>query len=230
MKDVLRRLTAAYGAAHWQRWGGAVAILVETILSQNTSAANSTAGYKRLWRRFRSWNKIADAPVDDVEKSIRISGLSRLKAPRIQQILRQIRADRGKIDLEFLKDRPPQEAFDYLMRFDGVGPKTANCVLLFSFGMPLFPVDTHIHRIALRMGWVKRNTTADRTHDLLTPMIAPEDRYAMHILLIVHGRKTCRARNPKCVDCPLLDLCPSGRQSKIENHKSKIPIPPSARS
>lgn len=212
LKQILALMERAYGARPWQRWGNGVSVLIETILSQNTSAANSTAGYKRLWRAFRSWNKVADAPVEQIEKPIRISGLSRIKAPRMQRILQQLRAERGKIDLEFLQGWDPQQAYHYLMQFDGVGPKTANCVLLFSFGMPLFPVDTHIHRITQRLGLIPAKATADQAHDLLAPLIAPGDRYAMHILLIAHGRQVCRARNPQCTSCPLLALCPHARR------------------
>lgn len=211
MGRLLPLLRCAYGPHPWQQWGQGVDVLVETILSQNTSAANSVAGYQRLRRRFRSWNQVLNAPVDEVEQCIRIAGLSRIKAPRIQTILRQIKQARGTIDLEFLKDLPPQEAYDYLMSFTGVGPKTANCVLLFSFGMPLFPVDTHIHRIALRLNLIPPRTTPEQAHDLLTPLIPPQDRYEMHVLLITHGRQTCRARSPLCHRCPLLDLCPYGQ-------------------
>jgi endonuclease-3 len=208
---VLRLLERAYGPRRWRRWGSGVSELVGTILSQNTSNANSSAGYRQLWRRFRSWNRVADAPTAEVERCIRISGLSRIKAPRIQRILRQIRADRGRIDLQFLAGRPPERALEYLLAFDGVGPKTANCVLLFAFGMPVFPVDTHIHRIAIRLGWTRATATAEQAHDLLAPAIAPADRYAMHILLIEHGRVTCKARSPRCEWCDLLALCPFGR-------------------
>src|SRR2546421_1630688 len=103
LKTVLRRLTGEYGPRAWKCWGKGVDVLVDTILSQNTSNANSDAGYRQLRRRFRSWNQVADAPVEEVERHIRVSGLSRIKAPRIQEILRQIRLDRGKIDLEFLE-------------------------------------------------------------------------------------------------------------------------------
>lgn len=211
MNRLLDLLRKAYGPRPWQHWGKGVEVLVETILSQNTSAANSLAGYKRLRRRFRTWNQVAYGPEAEVEKAIRISGLSRIKAPRIQTILRQIHDDRGKIDLEFLKDLEPQAAFDYLLKFDGVGPKTANCVLLFSFGMELFPVDTHIHRIAQRLALIGPRTTAEQSHDLLTPMIAPENRYETHVLLIEHGRKTCRARSPLCDQCTLRELCAYGQ-------------------
>ena len=186
-------------------------MLVDTILSQNTSAANSDAAFKRLRRRFRTWNQVADAPVEEVERHIRVSGLSNQKAPRIQAILRRIRTERGKIDLQFLNDLPDDHAYAYLRTFPGVGPKTAACTLLFAFNKALFPVDTHIHRIARRVTLVPPKATAEQTHDHLTPRIPPADRYELHVLLIEHGRKTCKAINPMCNDCVLLKWCPYGQ-------------------
>lgn len=211
MAKILRRLTRMYGARPWQCWGRGIDVLVETILSQNTSNANSEAGYRQLRRRFRSWKQVAEAPVAEVERHIRVSGLSRQKAPRIQAILRRIKSDSGRYDLQFLEQWDPQRAYDYLLSFEGIGPKTAYCVLMFSFGMKVFPVDTHIHRIATRLGLLPDRTTAEQACEMLAPLIRPDDRYAMHVLLIEHGRKTCRARNPKCDDCRLFDLCPTGR-------------------
>src|SRR5450432_3722722 len=117
MNRILKRLIGAYGPREAKCWGKGVDVLVDTILSQNTSNANSDAGYKRLRRRFRSWNQVADAPLEEVEKCIRISGLSRIKAPRIQQILQQIKSDRGKIDLQFLAELEDQSAHNYLTHF-----------------------------------------------------------------------------------------------------------------
>lgn len=212
MKRLLRRLRRAYGPRPLKCWGDGVSVLVGTILSQNTSAANSDAGYRQLRRRFRSWNQVANAPVEDVERCIRVSGLSRQKAPRIQAILRRVRQERGKIDLRFLNQLADTEAYEYLRAFPGVGPKTACCTLLFAFGKALFPVDTHIHRIGRRLGLVAPKATAEQTQELLTPRIAPADRYETHVLMIEHGRRTCRAINPKCGECVLLDVCPLGMQ------------------
>src|SRR6476660_10136033 len=114
MKTILARLQRAYGRKPCKCWGKGVDVLVDTILSQTTSAANSDAGYKQLRRRFRSWNQVAHAPVEEVERHIRVSGLSRIKAPRIQQILKQIKADVGRIDLQHLSDWEPQRAYEYL--------------------------------------------------------------------------------------------------------------------
>lgn len=212
MGRVLALLRGAYGPRPPRCWGDGVSVLVDTILSQNTSAANSDAGYRQLRRRFRSWKQVAEAPVEDVERCIRVSGLSNLKAPRIQSILRRIKTERGKIDLQFLNDLDDPSAYDYLRTFPGVGPKTACCTLLFAFGKALFPVDTHIHRIARRLGLVPAKATPEQTKDLLTPKINPKDRYETHVLLIEHGRKTCRAINPRCDDCVLLKWCPYGQQ------------------
>jgi len=217
MKSVLRRLERAYGRRTWRRWGRGADILVETILSQNTSDANSSAGYRRLRRRFRSWDRVADAPVAAIEECIRVSGLSRVKAPRIKRILRDIRRGHGAVSLEFLGGLAPAKAREYLLGFKGVGPKTANCVLLFSFRMPVFPVDTHIERIAKRLGLVSQRASAEEVERALTSAIAPCDRYATHILLIAHGRRTCRARNPRCDWCCLPDLCPRGRTIGVQS-------------
>ena len=213
-RRILTLLTAAHGPRTWAPRRDAVEVLVGTILSQNTSNANSSAGLRALRRRLPSWNAVADARVSTIETSIRVSGLSRVKAPRIGAILRRIRADRGRISLAFLSRWGDRKAYDYLVDFDGVGPKTALCVLMFAFGKPVFPVDTHVHRIARRLGLLGNGVSADRAHEALTPLIAPGDRYAMHVLLIAHGQATCRAQNPRCEACCLLKLCPYGRTRK----------------
>jgi endonuclease-3 len=207
MRRVLALLRRAYGPRPARCRGDGVGVLVDTILSQNTSAANSDAGYRQLRRRFRSWKRVAEAPLEEVERCIRVSGLSNLKAPRIQSILRKIKAERGKFDLQFLDALDDDAAYAYLRGFPGVGPKTACCTLLFAFGKAMFPVDTHIHRIARRLGLVPPRASAEQTQELLTPKIAPADRYETHVLLIEHGRKTCRAINPRCGECVLRRRC-----------------------
>jgi endonuclease-3 len=211
-KRLLEVLRSSYGDRVWSGDRGAVAVLVATILSQNTSAANSSAGFRRLRRRFRSWSKLAEAGVAEIAECIRVSGLARTKAPRIRAILRRIRAEHGRITLAPLRRWPLAKARAYLEGFDGVGPKTALCVLLFAFGMPVFPVDTHIHRIARRLGLLEDGVGPAKADEVLTPLIAPDDRYAMHVLLIAHGRAVCRARRPGCEVCRALPLCPTGRE------------------
>jgi endonuclease III len=212
MARVLDRLADDYGLPDPRRARTVVDCLIATILSQNTSRANSTAGFDRLKRRFDSWDAVADAAPGPIAAAIEVSGLSKIKAPRIRKILRSIRDQRGAIDLEFLSNLSPPEARDYLLGFGGIGPKTAYCVLLFGLGMDVFPVDTHIHRIARRLGWIDAKASAEKAHDLLAPHVPPGRGFDLHVLLIQHGRVTCKARNPRCGLCCLRDLCPFYRQ------------------
>ncbi|MFI5381702.1 MAG: endonuclease III domain-containing protein [Tepidisphaerales bacterium] len=209
MHRIVELLETEYERPRWTRETGGVGMLVATILSQHTSDKNSAAAFRQLWRRFRNWNAVANAPVEEIERHIRVSGLSRLKAPRIRSILRAIREEHGKIDIEFLAGWPAGRAMEYLLKFKGVGPKTAACVLLFAFGMAVFPVDTHIHRIAQRLGLVSSRATAEQTQERLLPLIEPRDCHALHIMLIAHARQTCRASSPKCGACVLRRMCPS---------------------
>jgi endonuclease III len=183
--------------------------LISTILSQHTSDVNTERAYLSLKRRFATWQQVIDAPTGQVAEAIRSGGLARQKAPRIQQALREIQERTGGFDLEFLAQAPIDEARDWLTAIDGVGPKTASCVLLFSLQRPALPVDTHVHRVALRLGFVPPRTTAERAQPQLEAQIAPEDRYDAHLLLIKHGRETCVARRPHCAACVLAANCPT---------------------
>jgi endonuclease-3 len=185
--------------------------LIATILSQNTSDANSDAAYEELRRRFDGWDAVRRAPTSKIVRAIRQAGLSRRKAPRIKQILQTVLVERGELSLDFLCRLPVAEAAVYLGRFPGVGPKTVACVLLFACRKPVLPVDTHVHRVSRRLGLIGPRTGADKAHDDLARLVPPRLVLEFHIQLIRHGRRTCMARNPKCDDCPLVDLCPAGR-------------------
>jgi len=212
---VLPALRRAYGPREWEPRSSPVDVLVGTILSQNTTGSNSSAGLRQLRRRFPSWSAAADAPIGQIAQCIRICGLSRIKAPRIKKILRQVRSRcGGRVSLGFLRKLPVDEATAYLLGLDGVGPKTAACVLMFAFGKEVFPVDTHVRRIAVRLGLIVEGISAEQAQQVLTPLIRPGDRYEMHVLLIAHGRQTCRARNPLCGGCLLMRMCPRGRASQ----------------
>lgn len=207
--DIVRRLQEAHGAAPWRPHRDPTAELVLTILSQNTSDANSGRAFVRLLARFPDWRAVMEAPLSELVDAIQPGGLAPTKAPRIQAALREVYARTGGFDLGFLAGLPLDEARAWLRSLPGVGPKTAACVLLFSLGMPALPVDTHVHRVAIRLGLVPERTSAERAHEALERMVAPEDVYDFHVALIKHGRRTCSARRPKCDACPLRDVCPS---------------------
>lgn len=181
--------------------------LVLTVLSQHTSDTNRDRAYAALRRRFPTWERVLHARRTGVEKAIRAGGLARTKSKVIQDLLRRVLLDQGRLDLDVLKTMPLEEAKAYLHGLRGVGEKTACCVLLFSCGRPAFPVDTHIHRVARRLGWVPAKATPDRSHALLAALIPPARYLAAHVNLITLGRQICRARAPRCPACPLRRRC-----------------------
>ena len=209
--EIVRRLSPLYGEPVWRPHGDPMTELVLTILSQNTSDSNSGRAFMRLRHRFPTWEALLDAPVAEIEQAIAVGGLARIKAPRIKAALEAVHEKRGSFDLEFLRDLPLDEAKAWLRELKGVGPKTAACVLMFALGRPALPVDTHVHRVAQRLGFVPAKATAEQAHDILEGMLAADEIYAFHISLIKHGRRLCRAQRPLCAECPLLDGCPVGQ-------------------
>ena len=186
--------------------------LIATILAQNTSNTNSDAAFARLKRRFPNWEAVRQAKPRSIAAAIRVAGLSRLKAPRIKNILEHLHRQRGTLSLDFLCDLPDDEALAYLRGLKGVGPKTAACVLLFACGKPILPVNTQVHRVARRLGLIGPRTSAERAHELLAKIVPKELVLDFHVLLIRHGRTICLPRKPRCTECVLLDACPDGQR------------------
>ena len=212
---ICRRLRKVHGPVEPPPQRPVLDALVRTILSQNTSDANSLAGFDELKRRFNDWDAVRRAPVARIARAIRTAGLANQKAPRIKAILKRIHAERGEMSLEFLQAMPANEAVDYLTALDGVGPKTAACVLLFACRKPVLPVDTHVHRVCHRLGLIGRRTGAEKAHEELARLVKAEQVLEFHVLLIRHGRAVCTARRPDCEACSLLELCPAGRARQL---------------
>lgn len=206
-QEVVERLQVFYGVPIWRNPLPPLDELVSTILSQNTNDRNRDLAFNQLKARFSSWEAVRDAPAEQVIAAIRIAGLGNQKGPRIQQVLHEITAERGNLDIGFLKELPLEEARSWLLHFKGVGRKTAAIVLQFSLGRPAFPVDTHIYRVSGRLGIRPANLNLEQTHDFMEAAIAPTDYYAAHLNLIRLGREICHARNPECSRCPLTELC-----------------------
>ena len=186
--------------------------LVFTVLSQNTADVNTERSFASLKARFPIWSAARDAAVDDIEAAIALGGLAHTKAPRLKKILAALSAGAGEPDLGMLAGLDDADAQAYLTGLPGVGPKTAACVLLFSLGRPVMPVDTHVHRVARRLGIIDAKVTAAQAHPLLTQMAGPDDAaqiYAVHVDFVRHGRRICHARRPACGECPLAGMCPS---------------------
>ncbi len=206
--DFIKRLESSYGRPNRQNREDPLDELILTILSQNTSDTNSLRAYHSLKDRFPRWEDTWEAGPEAIEEAIHTGGLARTKSRNIHRILDElIRSKRG-LDLGYLSDMNDQEAMRELTSMKGVGSKTAACVLIFSLDKMVFPVDTHIHRIAKRWGLVPQKTSREGTQVILNKLLPKEMRYHGHLLIIEHGRRTCKARKPMCGSCPLKDDCP----------------------
>jgi len=209
---VHQRLLQAYGEPRRRNPLPPLDQLVGTILSQNTNDVNRDRAFQRLRQRFPSWDQVRDAPVDEVIEAIRPAGLANQKGPRIQKALRRITEERGELELDFLASLSLEQARAWLISLDGVGPKTAAIVLLFSLDLPAFPVDTHVHRVSRRLGLIGERVNAEKAHQLLEAQVPAQWYYAFHLNVIRHGRQVCHARKPKCEMCVLNDRCDFYRQ------------------
>jgi endonuclease-3 len=182
--------------------------LVLTVLSQNTNDRNRDVAWHRLRERFPSWEAVRRAPEDEVEEAIRPGGISRVKARRIQAMLDELDGE----NLEWLAAAPIEQGRARLVALPGIGRKTAACVLLFSYGIPDVPVDTHVFRVGWRLGFWGEKSKLEDAHDALSALAEDgADAYEIHTNLLRHGRRICTARAPLCDECPLLSLCPYGK-------------------
>jgi endonuclease-3 len=215
-ETIHQKLMEIYGEPQWRPHLDPISEVVSTILSQNTSDVNRDRAFDRLRARYATWEAVRDAPVEAIEEAIRPAGLAQQKAPRIQGALRFITQERGALDLDFLKAMPVEAAKAWLIHIKGIGPKTAAIILLFSLGMPAFPVDTHVHRVTKRIGLIGPRVSAEKAHRLLEDLLPPEYYYPFHLNLIRHGREICHARNPRCEICPLQTVCDYYQQKQSD--------------
>ncbi|MBC7220554.1 endonuclease III [Candidatus Bipolaricaulota bacterium] len=184
-------------------------LLVRTILSQHTADRNRDQAYATLRDRFPTWEEVLAAPESELARAIQGAGLQRQRAKRLKEVLERLYRERGTLSLDFLSELPDGEAARWLLSLPGVGKKTAYIVLLFGFGRPFFPVDTHVARVSRRLGLA---SDQGDPHALLAPLVPHGKERELHLHLIRLGREICRPQKPRCAACPLLDLCPHGRK------------------
>lgn len=207
IKRLAQLLDKEYGKKIWQKSGDPISVLIGTILSQNTSDHNSHRAFSNLRSQFPDWEELRKAPVSKIERAIKTGGLSRIKAKSIKNILNQIDNNDSDLNLSFLKRWETDEIIRYLRKFKGVGDKTIACVLLFSLGRPVMPVDTHVLRLSRRLGLVPKESGANKVHILLRKIVPEDLVYSLHLNLIQYGRTVCKAQNPKCGECMVFNLC-----------------------
>ncbi len=213
--EVNSALTSAYGRKSRRSNADPLDTLVATILSQNTSDVNSHRAFERLKERYPDWETLLDADPSEIASVIRSGGLADIKARRIVGALNRVMEEAGGPELSFLSEMPTKEAAEWLSSIDGIGPKTVAIVLLFSFGKPVFPVDTHVHRVSGRLGLLSPRATREKAQKELEALVPEKEYYSMHLNLIEHGRRRCKALTPLCDVCELSRLCAHHGISKM---------------
>ncbi|MBD2104375.1 endonuclease III [Leptolyngbya sp. FACHB-261] len=212
---ILTRLELAYGPRTWvppDPGRTPTDELIGTILSQNTTDTNSGRAFAALKQRFPDTRELLHLPRLELEATIRVCGLARTKAQYISTTLARFWQDQQDIEGHFLCAWPPEKAWAYLISLPGIGPKTAACVLMFHCGAPVLPVDTHVHRVATRLGLIAPSRQRGvAVHQALQAQLQPEQVYPFHVLLIQHGRQTCKAQKPRCQACVLREGCVYGQ-------------------
>lgn len=181
--------------------------LILTVLSQNTNDKNRDRAFDSLKKRFPRWEDLARARPGRIAEAIKAGGLANIKSKRIKKMLNQIRRRSPDFSLGFLNEMSDREAFDFLLGLEGVGPKTASCVLLFSLGRKSMPVDTHIHRVSMRLGLGSDGDSAETVFGMYERLPLTVDVYQFHLNMIEHGRSLCRPSRPLCEQCPLKRFC-----------------------
>ena len=204
-----RRLDPEYGPFEPFTKVDGVTELIVTVLSQNTNDVNRDRAFKNLKREFPGWDDVLSAPAKRIESTIRVGGLARNKSLAIKEILGEIKSRFGRFTLDPIAKLPIEQAMAELTALPGVGVKTAACVLVFSYGKPVIPVDTHVHRLSVRLGLVASKATPEQTFRVLMDITPDELKYPFHVYLIRHGRRICKSQKPLCGECVLSDLCPS---------------------
>ncbi len=211
MRAIRDRLRLIYGVPLAKPHGHPIAELILTVLSQSTNDRNRDVAYLALRERWPTWEEARDAPVDEIEETIRPGGISRVKSARIKSILRAITdtSSDGSLSLDWLAGKSVGEAQAYLVGLPGVGRKTAACVLLFALGMRDVPVDTHVSRVGTRLALFRTGAPFEELHDTMLSITPPGEELELHLNLLRHGRRTCYARRPNCRGCALRRMCPS---------------------
>ena len=223
VRAILRRLERHFGPLTPPRAADPLDELILTVLSQHTSDVNADRAFMSLRDAFPTWDQVVAAPEAALADAIRSGGLANTKAPRIQAILREVHQREGAYDLSRLRGMTDAEARGYLTSLPGIGPKTAAVVLSFALGRDTIPVDTHVHRVARRLGLVPAKASAERADRLLHDLVPDGLRTSLHVGLIRLGREICKAPTPRCGLCPLKDLCPTAPRYLPQRRRRQAP-------
>jgi endonuclease III len=205
---IARILHITYGSPRHDNKDDPLDELVFILLSQMTTGPSFNRVYRRVKSTYPTWEPFLTMPLAELITAIKDAGLSGQKAPRIQTIFRKLKQDFGAVTLAPLVEMTEAEAEHYLTALPGIGVKTAKCVLMYSLGLQVLPVDTHVWRVTRRLGLVGDDVPYTKVHDALEAVVPPAERYSVHVNGIAHGRAACLALRPRCASCPLRRMCP----------------------
>jgi endonuclease III len=209
VRIITQKLEESFGEPRWPGRGDPLDDLILTVLSQNTNDSNRDVAYRRLRERFADWESVMEAPVAAIADAVRPAGLGNQKAAHIKEILLWVHETYSALNLDFICHMPPDEVQQIFLQRKGIGIKTISVVLMASCGADVFPVDTHVHRLCRRLGLVPEKVSAEKTHELMQPLVPKGKAYSLHINFLKLGRTVCKAQKPSCSICPLAELCPS---------------------
>lgn len=206
VRRVCEALQDAYGRPRLGNPRAAIDDLVYVIISNKTAPAVARRVYREVKRRFPTWDDVLTSRAGRLRAMLAPAGLSTVKSQQIRAALATIAADFGRCSLRALVRRPEPEVERYLESLPGVSEKVAKCVMMYTMRAAVLPVDAHLHRIAVRLGWTRRKR-ADQCHAELEALVPPHRRYALHVDCVVHGRQVCRPTRPACEQCCVSRHC-----------------------
>jgi endonuclease-3 len=212
IRYIIQNLERVYGVPENSRSADPLDMLIGVILSQATSDSNSRRTFAALKKRFPTWAQALNARTSTIATTIREGGLANQKAEVIKNLLKQIKAEHGALELDFLHELSVDDARGYLVRFRGIGPKTVACTLLFACRKEIFPLDTHIFRVLRRVGLIPARCTDAQAHRVMDAIVPSGKFYSLHVNVIRHGRAICKPREPLCKICPIVEYCDYGQE------------------
>ena len=208
---IIQNLERTFGTPALRPKSDPLEMLIRVVLSQATTDVLSERTFQSLTAKFKTWEDVLVADPSEVADSIKLGGLANQKAKVIKELLSNVKAENGSLNLGFLQDLPTREAVTYLKKFRGIGPKTIACTLLFACHKNIFPLDTHIFRVLRRVGIVPLKCSDERAHEILDAVVPEGKFYSLHVNLIRLGRKVCRPQEPFCERCPIVEYCDFGQ-------------------
>ena len=206
VQNVCETLKRSYGTPRLGNPTDPLDDLVFVILSNKTGPRTARRTYKALIERFRKWEHLLTEPISEVRRLLKPAGLSSVKSRQLRAAIRSIKNRFGSCDLKALRGKSEREIEMFLVSLPGVSEKVAKCVMMYTLGAKVLPVDVHVHRVAGRLGWTSRKR-ADQCHEELESLVPPQSRYAFHIDCVLHGRRVCRPHEPLCRDCCINSSC-----------------------